>query len=43
MFAMLPADFSLPHLLAMSLLLLSCFSYQVILKITGKETINSKR
>jgi uncharacterized membrane protein len=42
MLAMLPADFSLPHLLAMSLLLLSWFSYPVIFKIMGKETINSK-
>ena len=42
MLSMLPGDFSLPHLLAISLLLLSWFSYPVIFKIIGKETINSK-
>lgn len=39
---MLPNDFSLPHIVAMALLLISWFAYSTIFKLIGKQTINNQ-
>jgi len=39
---MFPVDFSLPHAIAMSLLLVCWFAYPMLFKLIGQETINSK-